>query len=218
MNILMKQAYKIMGMDKDGARPKSRARRMQDMLRLLKLPPRARIVELGGTEANWKLIDHDFHITLVNLPGGNPPVSDPKVFESLEGDACDLKGMFADNSFDVAFSNSVIEHVGPEDRQAQFASEVRRLAPAYWVQTPSPLFPLEAHTRIPFYWQRSPKSRQAILDRWAQRVPVWTEMLRDTRVLSAKRMQELFPDGQLYQEKVFGIEKSNAMYKPYPAG
>src|SRR5688572_9863699 len=114
----------------------ARAVRMRHLLRLLRPPPGARVVDLGGHEALWRMVPHDFHVTLVNLPGGGPPVWDTARYRLVEADACDLRDLFADNSFDIAFSNSTIEHVGGPPRQALFAAEVRRLAPAYWVQTP----------------------------------------------------------------------------------
>jgi hypothetical protein len=217
MKFLADPLLRMMGVQEGGVNPRRRGRRMRDMVRLLNLPDGARIVDLGGTERNWRLIDHSYRITLVNLPGSDQPITDPSVFEAIEGDACDLKATFADNSFDAVFSNSVIEHVGPEDKQAMFAAEARRLAPAYWVQTPSPRFPIEAHTGIFRYWRKSQASRDAILDRWGEKYPGWVEMLRETRVLPAERMRELFPDGRLYREIVFGMEKSNTMYRPYPA-
>ncbi len=198
--------------------PRFRGERMRDMVRLLKLPEGARILDLGGSEYNWKLIDHPYHITMVNLPGFNAPVSDPAVFDSIEGDATDLSGTFADNAFDAVFSNSVIEHVGDEAKQAAFAREARRLAPAYWVQTPSPRFPIEAHTGIWFYWKQPKALRDWTLDRWAKKFPGWVDMLRETRVLSEARMKALFPDGQLYKERKFGLEKSLTMYRPHPGG
>jgi hypothetical protein len=216
MNMLVKTLGKAVGLQEYGTHPASRGRRMRDMLRLLNLPDRARIIDLGGTESNWKLIDHNFHVTIVNLPGSRQPITEPESYELIEGDACDLRSVYGDNSFDATFSNSVIEHVGPEDRQEAFAREARRLAPAYWVQTPSPHFPLEAHTGLFFYWNRSQRMRDRVLDRWYVKYPGWVEMLRETRVLSSRRMRELFPDGQLYRECRFGIEKSNSMYRPYP--
>jgi hypothetical protein len=191
-----------------------RRKRMQDMIDRMRLPNRSRIIDLGGSEGIWSLIDHDFHVTLVNLPGFNPPVSDPTHFSRIEGDACDLSDRFADGSFDAVFSNSTIEHVGDEQRQTRFAAEVRRLAPAFWVQTPSTLSPIEPHTSIPFYWRLPTSVREAILSNWNKQAPGWVDMLRETRVLSRQRMQELFPGSQLYVEHVLGIEKSYTSYMP----
>jgi predicted SAM-dependent methyltransferase len=60
--------------------------------------------------------------------------------EPLVGDATDL-GTWEDDSFDIVFSNSVIEHLETLEAQAAMAREVRRLAPSYWVQTPTSGFP-----------------------------------------------------------------------------
>jgi hypothetical protein len=52
-----------------------------------------------------------------------------------------------------------------------------------------------------------------ILSSWSRRLPGWVEMLRETRVLSRRRMQELFPDARFYVERLFGIEKSYSAYR-----
>ena len=194
-----------------------RQERMRAMLDLVGPPPRARIIDLGGTEEHWKLIDHDFHVTLVNLPDFNPRVpSDPGRYAVVEGDACDLRGAFADNSFDFVFSNSVIEHVGAEAKQEAFASEARRLAPSYWVQTPSRRSVVEPHTGIPLYWDLPSPVRERILSNWHKQFPGWVDMLRETRVLTRERMRELFPGSELFVERVYGLEKSYTCYRPYP--
>ena len=193
-----------------------RRRRMYELLDRMKLPPRSRLIDLGGTEDNWRLIDHDFHITLVNLPGFNRPASDTAHFSNVEADACQLGALFADGSFDAVFSNSVIEHVGNENRQAQFAAEVRRLASAHWIQTPSTLSPIEPHTGIPFYWFLPRFVREGVLSTWAPHYPTWVQMLRETRVLSRRRMRELFPESQIYVERILGLEKSYTFYQPFP--
>jgi hypothetical protein len=191
-----------------------RSSRMRAFLRLMNIPSGARIVDLGGSEMVWKLIEHDFHVTLVNLPGFNPEITDPSRYTRIEHDACDVRGILEDNSFDVVFSNSTIEHVGDESRQADFAREARRLAPAYWIQTPSDKFPIEIHTGVPFYFKLSEKRRRKLLDKWHRTLPVWADMIEATRVLSRGRMQELFPDGQVYIERKFGLEKSYTFYRP----
>ena len=181
---------------------RGRRQRMLDMIRLLDLPDNCRVIDLGGMGYVWELFENNFDVTLVNLPGGNPTkVIDSKRFTCVTGDACELADKYADNSFDLAFSNSVIEHVGDEIRQQQFAGEIRRLAKAYWVQTPSIRFPIEIHTWSPLFWQRRKLMGKEL------------RLSEDLCVLSRSRMQEIFPDGQVYVERLLGFEKSYTMYR-----
>jgi SAM-dependent methyltransferase len=55
---------------------------------------------------------------------------------------------FADAQFDLAYCNSVIEHVPPPARPA-FAAELRRVARGWYVQTPARSFPIEPHSLLP---------------------------------------------------------------------
>jgi hypothetical protein len=55
---------------------------------------------------------------------------------------------FDDGEFDIAYANSVIEHISPERRPA-FAREVRRVARGWYVQTPAVSFPIEPHSLLP---------------------------------------------------------------------
>jgi hypothetical protein len=190
-----------------------RRERMRAMRSLLELPSRARVIDLGGDEFLWSLFDHDFHVTFVNLPGWVKRLPDPARYSMVEGDACDLKGVFPDRCFDLCFSNSTIEHVGGAEAQSRFAAEVRRLAPAYWVQTPSSRCPLEVHTGVPFYWSLPPWVRERLLRHWEQGLPGFTAMVRNTTVLTDNRLKELFPDGKIFRERRFGFEKSYSVYR-----
>jgi hypothetical protein len=113
---------------------------------------------------------------------------------------------FDDDEFDVAFSNSVIEHV-PRHLQAAFAAEIRRVARRYFVQTPNRYFPLEPHYQVPFF-QFMPERTQRALNRrfdlgWQARGH-WEEI----RLLSSRDLKRLFPDGQVYRERILGLPKS----------
>ena len=57
----------------------------------------------------------------------------------VSGDACALP--FADQSFDVVFSNAVIEHVGDVERQRQFVAEALRVGRRVFLTTPNRWFP-----------------------------------------------------------------------------
>ena len=69
----------------------------------------------------------------------------------VQGDACALP--FEDASFDVVFSNAVIEHVGDRERQRAFVSEAIRVGRRVFITTPNRRFPVEVHTWLPFvHW------------------------------------------------------------------
>lgn len=57
---------------------------------------------------------------------------------------------FEDKTFDILWSNAVIEHVGNYDRQLAFLKEIRRVSRHFFITTPNLYFPVEVHTRTPF--------------------------------------------------------------------
>jgi SAM-dependent methyltransferase len=69
---------------------------------------------------------------------------------------------FADNEFDWAFSNAVIEHVGGSGEQLAFIDEMLRVSRAVYFTTPNRWFPVETHSSVLFlHWNRR------AFDRWA---------------------------------------------------
>lgn len=69
----------------------------------------------------------------------------------VQGDACALP--FADGTFDIVFSNAVVEHVGGRERQLQLVSEALRVGRRVFITTPNRRFPVEVHTRLPLvHW------------------------------------------------------------------
>jgi hypothetical protein len=188
---------------------------MRAMLRVVGPPPRARIVDLGGTPYIWRLFDHDFHVTLVNLQRQYDLVAGRE--EAVIADACDLREVFADLSFDLVFSNSAIEHVGDASRRRSFAAEVCRLAPAYWIQTPSSRFPVECHTGIPFYWHLPGWTKGWISRSRRRAIPEWDESVQGTTVVHEEEVRRLFPDAFFYREYLLGFEKSYSAFRPHPS-
>ena len=57
---------------------------------------------------------------------------------------------FRDKSFDVCWSNAVLEHVGGRQDQVQFLKEIHRVSRLAFVTTPNRYFPIEVHTLFPF--------------------------------------------------------------------
>jgi len=182
---------------------------MQEMMAFFDLQPGSKVVDLGGVSRIWNCIETPLDITIVNLPSAykGEDLKSHHHFTYLDGDATSLT-QFKDMSFDLAFSNSVIEHVGDASKQQMFAQEIRRLAPCYYVQTPSIWFPLEAHTGIVFWWFLPRWLKASMHRRWARILPDWNEMILGTRIITRRDLRHFFPGGIIKTERVFGWPKS----------
>lgn len=201
--------------------PKSLSNRMRSKrFRLFEhltqaMPRPLRIIDLGGTPQFWEQRGwtdrQDVFITTVNL---QPAVSRHANIRSVYGDVTDLS-QYPDHSFDITFSNSVIEHLFMFDRQAAMAKEHKRLAPALWLQTPNYWFPIEPHFHVPG-WQWMPlAARKAIIRRvrCGLRGPcpdatLADRIVREIRLLTRHKLQRLFPEATIVPERFFGIVKS----------
>ncbi|RBI85672.1 class I SAM-dependent methyltransferase [Rhodosalinus halophilus] len=212
----MKNSYLKMAMQLRGPfAAAARQRRMAEFIRLMRLKGGERIIDLGGDPRFWDDCPTPLDITVVNLPGINPPEAPPShhAITLVDGDACAVD-FAADMSFDIAFSNSVIEHVGDADKRAAFAGEVLRLAPAWWVQTPSIWFPIEAHCHMPFWWFYPERTRAAFIRRWHRELPAWTDMVATTTIVRRSELETLFPDSTIWREWKLGFLKSYVTYRP----
>lgn len=200
-----------------------RARRFAHVRRLIETildeRGRADILDLGGTETYWRIgadfiraNRHRLSITLINPEP--QAIQDRKVFSFHEASATD-RTLFADRGFDLVHSNSVIEHVGGWEAFEDFAANARRLAPRYYIQTPNHWFPYEPHFRLPGFQYLSAAMRARLIMRFSlgffRRVGTRAEgddVIRHHRLLSTREMQRLFPDGVIFHERVFGLNKS----------
>jgi SAM-dependent methyltransferase len=132
---------------------------------------------------------HDIHTINLSIPLQGPP---PSTF--VVADACHLP--YKDGAFDWVFSNAVIEHV-PAERQRQFANEIRRVARrGYFVATPDRYFPIDPHTLLPGIQYLSPGLRRVYGHMSLRRL---TETMDGINLLSARQMQDLFPEGKIYR-------------------
>lgn len=173
-----------------------------------------RILDVGGTVGFWERRGwagrDDVEITLLNL---HAQESGYENIEVVVGDATALP--WDDDSFDIAFSNSVIEHLFTHGNQERMAAEMARVAPAYWVQTPNFWFPVEPHYLVPG-WQWLPEgTRASILQRrgvgWAGRTPdrdAALHVIRETRLLRRGELAGLFPGAKIVPERIGGLVKS----------
>jgi hypothetical protein len=175
-----------------------RQERMRKFLELVPSDRAIRILDLGGTAAYWRALPalydaRNVEITILNL---DPEEAVDRNLTVRRGDAC-ATGL-PDMAFDIVHSNSVIEHVGGWPKMQALAREVRRLAPAYFVQTPNYWFPIEPHYKLPFV-QFLPK---------AVRRKVTSDDPERIRLLSASEVRALFPDAVLWRERFGGWTKS----------
>lgn len=137
-----------------------------------------------------------------------------RLVDMAQGDARDLS-TYADNAFDIAFSNSVIEHVGLWRDMKAMADEIRRVAPNYLVQTPHFWFPVEPHARTPFlHWFPEPLSYRVVMMRkcgfWerARDVNEAVRLVQSAKLLDKRQMQALFPDAEVSTERFMLLSKA----------
>ncbi|MGH8175668.1 MAG: class I SAM-dependent methyltransferase [Steroidobacter sp.] len=131
---------------------------------------------------------------------------------------------FPDSYFDLVYCSSVIEHVTipkcelwsvtnagafrtrAAARQRAFADEIRRVAQAYFVQTPNRAFPIESHTWLPLVGYLS---RPLLLPILRVTNRIWIKRTApDWNLLGRDDMAELFPDAELVPEPVLRLTKS----------
>jgi Methyltransferase domain len=183
------------------------------------------IIDIGGTTEFWERCGwadrDDVSITLVNL--GEQDQRYANITPTI-GDATDLSE-HSDDSFEIAFSNSVIEHLFTFEAQSKMAAEVRRVAKAYWVQTPNFWFPVEPHFLVPAWHWLPESTRVAILQRrgvgWAGRCPdpdYAREIVQQHRLMRRNELARLFPGASIVPERFGGLVKSWTALAGFPAG
>ena len=204
----------------DSLATKLRRARFALFLSLLKkLEGHVEILDIGGTQEFWNLMTGgdpgDVRVTLLNIDR-QPATSDK--FLSVEGDARSMP-QFADKSFDVVFSNSVIEHVGSYADQARMANEVKRVGKRYFIQTPNKRFPLEPHFLVPFFQYLPSFLRAQMVHRfdvgWYKRIPDYSAAKAEVdsiQLLTRKKFEALFPGASIHVEKLWGLPKSFVAY------
>lgn len=205
--------------DKQSLAVRFRKKRFAFFLSLLsQLDPPIHILDIGGTEKYWEIMALDEHrqvfITLLNLEQFQVTLP---YLKSLVGDARSIHA--DDKSFDIVFSNSVIEHVGTYKDQKRMANEVRRVGKHYFVQTPNKFFPLEPHFLFPFFQFLPVAIRVKLLQSfnlgWFSKTSdagKARQIVESIRLLDHREFVTLFPSALVYEEKVFGLTKSFVAY------
>ena len=121
---------------------RARAARFEQFLRLTGVGAETRILDVGCGNLGLLGLAPGLDVTGVDV--------DERPFypgRFVQADATE-RLPFGDGEFDLAYANSVIEHIAPERRGA-FAREMRRVARGWYVQTPAFGFPIEPHSLLP---------------------------------------------------------------------
>ena len=124
--------------------------------------------------------------------------------EAVVCDACKLP--WPDKSFDVVFSNAVIEHLGSFKRQKTMASEIMRVGKSWFVTTPNRWFPFEFHLRLPFVTWLPGKSYLRIGNiisfNHLRGKYMFGVKREDLRLLSAGELEKCFPGSSIIKQRV----------------
>jgi SAM-dependent methyltransferase len=124
-------------------------------------------------------------------------------------DGCALP--FPDKSFDLVFSNAVIEHLPAPGQQERFAREIMRVGRSWFVTTPNYWFPFESHYHLPFI-QFLPREAQRWYNRWLG-TAIPKGKVPDLALLSARKLRGLFPGSRVVRVRVtFWPETLVALY------
>ena len=196
----------------------TRKKRMKRFTELMRPSADTEIIDIGGTALNWTYLDVEPRVTLVNKTEVRLDEDHGPTMRVVQGDATDLD--FEDERFDIAFSNSVIEHLYTRENQVRFAREAKRVGKRVWIQTPAREFFLEPHLITPFVHWLPPSWRRRLYRNFT----VWGLMNRPTRaavddlvdeiqLLRRSDMEALFPDCELLVERWLGMPKSYIAYR-----
>ncbi len=153
---------------------KNRERKWRLFLKHLKPNKDSKVLDVGFNEYEYrdtvnyleKNYPYQNNITALGIFENSPRFSEryPKV-EIVNYDGAIFP--FANKSFDICWSNAVIEHVGEKNNQIRFLKEIKRVSKKAFITSPNKLFPIEIHNRIPLLHILLPKK---IFDKFLFRI------------------------------------------------
>jgi ubiquinone/menaquinone biosynthesis C-methylase UbiE len=180
---------------------------------------KVKILDIGGTEDYWNSmglnLGNNIEIVLLNLYKIEVKGAG---FSSIKGDACNLEGI-EDKSFDLVFSNSVIEHLFTKENQQKMANEVIRVGKNYFIQTPNKYFLIEPHWVFPLF-QFLPFSLKVYLTQHfnlghiskSTTKELAINQVNEIKLISKKELRHLFKHSEIYTEYFLGLSKSHTAY------
>lgn len=176
---------------------RSRRARFDLFMRVIKPGPQDRVLDVGAGEGEGRNVNFfegwypwRRQITAVALE--DLPLF-RRTFPEVTLVIADGRRLpFPDQSFDVYFSNAVLEHVGTAEDQRRFLAEACRVAKRVFLSTPNRWFPMDAHTMIPFAHWLPMSWRNAIYRSFGRAYFASEERLR---LVGAGELRRLLPPG-----------------------
>jgi hypothetical protein len=179
-------------------------------MRTIAPKPTDLVLDVGVIDTTWRssnFLESAYpwpeQLTAVGL---EPMPTFQRVFPAVKFVVADGRHLpFAEQSFDIGFSNAVIEHVGSRANQRRFVAELVRTCRTVFIATPNAAFPIDPHTLLPFvHWLprclRHPILRVTGNRKWASE-----EALNPLR---AGELAKMFPSGvsvRVERQRVLGM-------------
>lgn len=176
--------------------------------------PNLTVLDVGGRPFIWELIKQEYGLSpkRVVLLNYAIEVDNLAGYESVVGDGTCM--IYPEKSFDLVFSNSVIEHVGDIEKMRKFASECERVGKDIYIQSPNRWFPIEPHLVTCFiHWL--PRIVYRPLSFLSLRYfslrnhkHLFYEIFDGINLLSKNELAQLFPGRRITSESFLGFAKS----------
>jgi ubiquinone/menaquinone biosynthesis C-methylase UbiE len=177
---------------------RSREQKYRLFLQLLRPTPQMRILNVGASGTHIGLPEQleSFYEHRSQITGGGISFADVQDYrDSFSGvqaivfDGCALP--FADQSFDIVYSNAVLEHLPGDESVERFAAEVQRVGKGWFVTTPNFWYPVDPHYHLPFVQLLRETAQRSLVKRLGK------TPYEHLRLLTAKQLRRLFPGGEV---------------------
>ncbi len=192
----------------------SRIRKLELFRETMKPLPQDRVLDVGAqvssNPTDVQLIDEypwKENITAVNL-STNHLDEIKKRYPMVGTELADARRLpWPDKTFDIVFSNAVIEHVGDAADQRQMASEIMRVGKRWFVTTPNRWYPFEFHTRLPlvtcFPWHSYLWFSKVVrYNPCRGRYVFGSQYPATLRLMSEGDMRHCFPNSRIVKQRV----------------
>jgi hypothetical protein len=193
-----------------GLTRRSRMSRFQLFMSEMRPSAGSRLLDVGVTDTAWRsgnFIEANYpwpsQITAVSI---DPLPTFQRHHPHVTVVIADGKNLpFPDLSFEVGFSNAVIEHVGSRDEQRKLVSEMLRTCRRVFIATPNARFPIDPHTLLPFaHWLPTPVWHRVLRVAGQES---WADLDR-LNPLDARELRALFPPSipvRIVRQRLLGL-------------